>query len=193
MRFAELVKKIPDPVVGTAGCSGIKACNDREILCFWFRSGIQQNFALGADNPDVTVAVRGQSAQIFIQLVVSFLIILEIPHIMTLGNGGSFLIQFPAVHGFQMFLHLTVSHKINGAEAQQSQNDNGKHIFYIEKFFHLFLTSNLYPIPQTVAMDQAGWSLIFSRRRLICTSTVRVSPMYSYPQIWSKSCSLVKT
>ena len=25
------------------------------------------------------------------------------------------------------------------------------------------------------------------------TSTVRVSPMYSYPQIWSKSCSLVNT
>ena len=28
---------------------------------------------------------------------------------------------------------------------------------------------------------------------LIWTSTVRVSPMYSYPQIWSRSCSLVNT
>ena len=31
----------------------------------------------------------------------------------------------------------------------------------------------------TVAMDQNSLSLIFSRSRLICTSTVRVSPIYS--------------
>lgn len=28
-------------------------------------------------------------------------------------------------------------------------------------------TSNLYPIPHTVAKDQLAWSLIFSRSRLI--------------------------
>ena len=32
---------------------------------------------------------------------------------------------------------------------------------------------------QTVARRHAGWSLIFSLKRLICTSTVLVSPMYS--------------
>ena len=34
---------------------------------------------------------------------------------------------------------------------------------------------------------------VYKRQRLIWTSTVRVSPMYSYPQIWSRSCSLVNT
>ena len=39
-----------------------------------------------------------------------------------------------------------------------------------------FRVSNLYPTPHTVVIDQASLSLIFSLRRLIWTSTVRLSP-----------------
>ena len=44
--------------------------------------------------------------------------------------------------------------------------------------YHLnYFTLNLYPIPQTVAIDQSLPSLIFSLIRFTCTSTVRVSPI----------------
>ena len=46
-------------------------------------------------------------------------------------------------------------------------------------FYLPFFNSNLYPMPQTVEIAHDPFSGSFSRSRLICTSTVRVSPRYS--------------
>ena len=64
-------------------------------------------------------------------------------------------------------------HHIRSAQCYSKETKNPDENIEHQKFcgkmmlFHGFFTSNLYPIPHTVAIAQCGLSLIFSLRRLI--------------------------
>lgn len=62
---------------------------------------------------------------------------------------------------------------IGAAKCYEKKSKNSNKYIKFQEFcgkvvlLHGFFTSNLYPIPHTVAIDQWGLSLIFSLRRLI--------------------------
>ena len=168
-------------------------------------AGRDQHIALPVDQPDSGVRVGGDAVQLHLYLRACEQVA-EVARQIVICHGGGLGVEPVRLRGFKAAVGQPRGQSGGGKKAQEPEDDidedefqvqcavQGERIFF--RFFsseeHYF-TSNLYPMPHTVARDQEGWSLIFSRRRLMCTSTVRVSPIYSYPHIWSRSCSLVKT
>ena len=141
-------------------------------------------------DPDLRLQERCHSLQL--RIGVGQLYVVALIHG---GIGGSdqagLSVQRPAAGTRQITVSETRRKRRNGDETGDAEEKISEEEFQKQRkfdlhnpLFYIFLlpcaiTSNLYPTPHTVVRDQLARSLIFSRRRLMCTSTVRVSPTYS--------------
>ena len=188
--------EIPDHIISASEIRCVKIRQDFVFrilrLLPHLRVGrVKKHTLLIVNDPDISIQIGPQRFHLSLKILerqggvgVAF----SVPG----GNQRRFPVELLCLASFQKRDDGVLSKRKQYHEGQNAVDQVTQQKFDIKGTFHSD-TSNLYPMPQTVAMDQESWSLIFSRSRLTWTSTVRVSPIYSYPQMWSRSCSLVNT
>ena len=141
------------------------------------RSSFRHNGTPLIQNPGLGAQVDGDRLQLRTGGIQA-----DIPSLIDIAVGAGQKIGF-VIQGLRFLADQVAVGDMGGKggdkdKADQPEHQIAKDELGVKRVRHRF-TSNLYPIPQTVERDQCSSSLIFSRRRLMCTSTVRVSPMYS--------------
>ncbi|CCZ33443.1 unknown [Firmicutes bacterium CAG:646] len=151
--FLKIAVKCSNLVISGSHGSRIKACQRAIRLCRIGTGSVKQRFSRGIQNQNTSILIFGKKFQIVVR---NFRIVgIAVIRICLIGgNGDGFFVESFSGIFQNLILDNERTQRGNHQETCHTQKNVSHDKFEIKSIFHQDLTSNLYPIPQTVLKAQ---------------------------------------